>query len=162
MNRDISTFLGPLAAVLLFAFVVWQTVGALAATGVWHREGRSRVAAPADPFVSLDGLVVDPGARAARSAVRDPFVYGGATAPTTATNRVARQPVKPVAPARPQLTAIVWDADPRALVRWKDHEYTVRAGGLFGEFQVVSITREQVILRRGDESIVLQRKSQGE
>jgi hypothetical protein len=75
-----------------------------------------------------------------------------------------RRPVVqvPAPVARPVLTAIVWDADPRALVRWQGREWTVRAGALFDEFQVVSITRDQVTLSRGTESIVLQRKPQGD
>ena len=162
MNRDLSVILGPFVAVLLFSFVVWQTVGALAATGVWQREPRTRVRAPDDPFAAVDRFVVDPAAGNPGSQVRDPFLYGGIVVSTTPRKPVVRKPVLPPPPARPQLTAIVWDADPRALVRWKDHEYTIRAGGLFDEFQVVNITRDQVILRRGAENIVLQRRSQGE
>ncbi len=60
------------------------------------------------------------------------------------------------------LTAIVFDADPRALLRWNGRDYSVRPGGLFDDFQVVSITRDQVVLSRNGENIVLQRKSQGE
>jgi len=65
-------------------------------------------------------------------------------------------------PALPILTAIVWDNDPRALVHWKDREWTVREGGLFDEFLVVSITRDQVSLRRGDATLVLQRRNPGD
>ena len=76
------------------------------------------------------------------------------------------RPVKPIErpapPAVPVLTAIVWDNDPRALVHWKDREWTVREGGLFDEFQVVSITRDQVSLRRGDATLVLQRRNLGD
>jgi hypothetical protein len=60
------------------------------------------------------------------------------------------------------LTAIVYDADPRALVRWMGRDWTVRPGGLFDDFQVTSITRDQVTLSRGSETIVLQRKTQGD
>jgi hypothetical protein len=60
------------------------------------------------------------------------------------------------------LTAIVFDADPRALVRWQGREYTVRPGGIFAEFEVESITRDQVVLKRGPENIVLRRKPQGD
>jgi hypothetical protein len=80
----------------------------------------------------------------------------------------ARPPVRPVkvvanaAPPVPILTAIVWDNDPRALVHWKDRDWTVREGGLFDEFLVVSITRDQVSLRRGDATLVLQRRNLGD
>jgi hypothetical protein len=71
-------------------------------------------------------------------------------------------PPRPPAPALPILTAIVWDSDPRAVVHWKDREWTVREGGLFDEFQVMSISRDQVSLRRGDATLVLQRRNNGE
>ena len=62
----------------------------------------------------------------------------------------------------PLLTAIVWDNDPRALVRWKEREWTIRDGGLFDEFEVRGITRDQVTLVRGDETLVLKRHNPGE
>jgi hypothetical protein len=62
----------------------------------------------------------------------------------------------------PLLTAIVWDNDPRALVRWNGREWTVREGGLFDEFQVVRISREQVTLRRGEALLVLNRRNPGD
>jgi len=93
--------------------------------------------------------------------VRDPFT----ARPTVAARSLVR-PVKVVAKAAPPevpiLTAIVWDNDPRALVHWKDRDWTVREGGLFDEFLVVSITRDQVSLRRGDATLVLQRRNLGD
>jgi len=47
-------------------------------------------------------------------------------------------------------------------VRWKDREWTVREGGLFDDFQVVSITRDQVSLRHGEATLVLQRRNPGD
>jgi hypothetical protein len=64
--------------------------------------------------------------------------------------------------AVPVLTAIVWDSDPRALIRWNEREWTVREGGLFDEFQVVRITRDHVTLRRGEETLELHRRNPGE
>ena len=43
--------------------------------------------------------------------------------------------------------------------------HTLRAmgeGGLFDQFEVVSITRDQVTLRRGDETLVLRQRNNGE
>ncbi|MBK7367837.1 MAG: hypothetical protein IPJ04_07950 [Candidatus Eisenbacteria bacterium] len=161
MNRDISWLLAPLVAIGVFAFVLWQTMGALSASGAWARGGKAPIAAPNDPFVLLDAVVAPTRRRRARA--RDPFQTGAAPAPAKAP--AAKGPAvapKPVAPARPLLTAIVFDADPRALLRWNGRDYSVRPGGLFDDFQVVSITRDQVVLSRNGENIVLQRKPQGE
>jgi hypothetical protein len=100
--------------------------------------------------------------RLALAPVRDPFtvrMQAPARAPARA---VARHETLAPPPPVPVLTAIVWDSDPRALVHWKDREWTVREGALFDEFQVVSITRDQVSLRRGDATLVLQRRNNGE
>ncbi len=162
MNRDIGWILVPLVALAVLAFVLWQTMNSLSVSGAWARGGRAPVAAPDDPFVLLD-RVISPATSAASVAGRDPFTTGAApVASASPVNTGPKKPVPPPAPARPILTAIVWDGDPRALVRWQGREYSVRSGGLFDEFQVVSITRDQVVLRRGDESIVLPRKPQGE
>jgi hypothetical protein len=164
VNRDISWLLAPLVAIGVFAFVLWQTMGALSASGAWARGGKAPIAAPNDPFVLLDAVVAPTLAPAPpASAGRDPFQTGAAPAPAKAP--AAKGPAvapKPVAPARPLLTAIVFDADPRALLRWNGRDYSVRPGGLFDDFQVVSITRDQVVLSRNGENIVLQRKPQGE
>ncbi len=82
-----------------------------------------------------------------------------ATTPDTARVRrvTSKLPPKPVPPALPTLTAIVFDNDPRAIVRWNGRDWDVRQNALFDVFQVVSISRDQVVLRRGDESIVLKR-----
>lgn len=164
MNRDISWLLAPLVAIGVFAFVLWQTMGALSASGAWAHGGKAPIAAPNDPFVLLDAVVARTWTgESSAPPGRDPFQTGAAPAPDRAP--VAKGPAvapKPVAPARPVLTAIVFDADPRALLRWNGRDYSVRPGGLFDDFQVVSITRDQVVLSRNGENIVLQRKSQGE
>lgn len=166
VNRDISSYFGPVVAVALFALVVLQTMGALRDAGVWTPRKAAATAAATDPLVALDGVVNDPrpgdGPDDAAGVPRDPFGLGRPVAVVTGKTPAPHRPVTPPPPARPVLTAIVWDADPRALVRWNDREWTVRAGGLFDDFQVVSISREQVVLKHGDENIVLTRKPQGE
>lgn len=159
MRRDIGPFLAPLFAAAVFALVLWQTAGALQAAGVW-RFGAPRAVAPvADPLAALDARV----ARAMRAefggASRDPFGFGQA-APRSAASGPAppRRPAPAPEPAQPVLTAIVFDADPRALVRWNGREYSVRTGSLFAEFEVVSIARDQVVLKRGSENLVLRRQ----
>ena len=56
MNRDIGWIAGPLAALALFAFIVWQTLGALSASGAWARGGKAPLIAPNAPFAFLDAL----------------------------------------------------------------------------------------------------------
>lgn len=162
MNRDISRFLGPLFALALLAFVLVQTLHALQDSGVW-RFGAPRVVAPAaDPLAELDGLIARAQGATFDAASRDPFGYGAASPRPGGDRPVVRRPVVPPPPATPVLTAILYDNDPRALVRWKDREYIVRSGSLFAEFEVLSIARDQVVLKRGAETLVLRRKPQGD
>jgi len=159
VNRDISGVLRPLLALALFAIVLWQTGGALRASGVWERTVRSLPTPANDPLLAIETQLPRPGRAPAPGVERDPF----SSAPVvTTTVPTRRRVVVPAPPPKPQLTAIVWDSDPRAVIRWKDREWTVRAGGLFDEFQVLGITRDQVTLARGGENLVLQRKPRGE
>lgn len=162
MNRDLGRFLGPALALALFAYVLWQTVHALQAAGVW-RFGPARAITPvADPLAALDGLIARAQGSTFDGAARDPFGYGAA-APRPGDDRpVVRRPVVPPPPEVPVLTAIIFDNDPRAIVRWDGRDYTVHTGMLFADFEVLSIVRDQVVLRRGAENIVLRRKPQGE
>ena len=166
MNRDIGALLTPVVAIALFGVVALQTMQALRASGAWDGALQASAAAPApsaaDPFSPLGALLVRPQPELPAGPLRDPFTLGGAPAPTPSARPIVRKPAAPPAPARPVLTAIVWDNDPRAIVRWQGRDLTVRSGGLFDEFQVVDITRDHVTLTRGTETIVLERKPQGD
>ncbi|MCC6348252.1 MAG: hypothetical protein IT347_01505 [Candidatus Eisenbacteria bacterium] len=162
MNRDVGRFLGPLFAIAVFAFVLWQTLQALQASGVW-RFGAPRAVVPVtDPLASLDGLVSRTQALGFDDASRDPFGYGAAQPGPGGDQTVRRRVVTPPPPAQPVLTAIIYDNDPRAIVRWEGRDFTVHTGMLFADFTVVSIAPEQVVLRRGAENLVLRRKPQGD
>ena len=166
MNRDIGWLFAPLVAALLMAFVGFETLGALRTAGAWTPPTAAARMAPDDPMLQLAEMLDDSKRPALVSApARDPFALGGAAVAVTpgeAHPVVHKSVTPPPPPARPVLTAIVWAAEPSALVHWKDRDWTVRPGALFDEFQVQSITRDQVVLRRGDESITLTRKPQGE
>jgi hypothetical protein len=165
MNRDPASWLSPLVAVLVMAAAIVQTLAALGVTGAfgWRVRVPTAVISPAYQAVERALDLHDPGFKLA--GLRDPFMYGHA--PDDNKGRVPPpaprlKPLPPRPVELPVLTAIVWDADPRALVRWKGREWTVREGGLFDEFQVASIRRDQVTLRRGDSSLVLTRRNPGE
>ena len=161
MSRGPEAWLPPLVAIAVLITAGTQTVAALRVTGAfgWQTDAVPVAVPPAYEAVNRALDRHDP--RLALAAVRDPF-----TARLMAAVRPPVRPVKVVAnvapPELPILTAIVWDNDPRALVHWKDRDWTVREGGLFDEFLVVSITRDQVSLRRGDATLVLQRRNLGD
>jgi len=158
VNRDAGSWFAPLVAIAVLVAAVTQTVSALKVTGAfgWEPEAVPMAVPPAYAAVN-EALDRQDGFLAAAS-LHDPFTVRAAP--------IAPKPVRhadpPPPPPAPVLTAIVWDSDPRALVRWKDREWTVREGGLFDDFQVLSITRDQVSLRRGDATLVLQRRNPGD
>ena len=161
MNQGGNRILTPMLALALFAFMGWQTFGALRASGAWRAQAAAMPMAVNDPLVALDTQLAQ--VQASRlGTVGDPFGYTPSAVVVKPSGEPRAKVLIPVAPPRPVLTAIVYDNDPRALVRWKDREWTIRAGGLFDDFEVVSISRDQVVLHRAGESIVLQRKPQGE
>jgi len=94
--------------------------------------------------------------------VRDPFAFGN-VAVASVDHAVRVHVVKPPPPPpQPVLTAIIWDNDPRALIRLNGREYTIHSGGLFAEYRVASITRSQVTLEKDGQSLVLNRPLKGE
>jgi hypothetical protein len=159
VSRGPEAWLPPLVAIAVLIAAGTQTVAALRVTGAfgWQTDAVPVAVPPAYDAVNRALDRRDP--RLALATVRDPFT---ARPPVAAPSRPVKPIERPAPPAVPVLTAIVWDNDPRALVHWKDREWTVREGGLFDEFQVVSITRDQVSLRRGDATLVLQRRNPGE
>lgn len=162
MNRDIGFLVRPILALALLAFIVSTTLQSLRDAGAYggHRAKRSQTQV-ADPFLPLDqALAAEPLPPPAPT--RDPFGYGAAPVSHTVSRPTRPKPVVRVEPPRPIVTAIVFDNDPRAVIRWKDRDWTVRSGGLFDEFTVVTITREQVTLRHGAETMTLKRPSKGE
>lgn len=159
MNRDLGTWAARVVTLAVLAAVGAQTLAALRVTGAFE-SGTATVMVPVPPaYQAVDRALDRRAPRQPLAGVRDPFEFSvqrrAVSAPVT-----GRRPA--VVESAPLLTAIVWDNDPRALVRWKDREWTIRDGGLFDEFQVVGITRDEVTLLRGGSTIVLQRKPSGE
>lgn len=161
MNRDPAAWVARLIALAVMASIGAQTLSALGVTGAFDsREATVMVPVPA-AYQAVDQALDRRDAPTPFAGARDPFQFR-IVPRDPAPRRVVTRPAPVVRESDPVLTAIVWDNDPRALVRWKDREWTVREGGLFDEFQVVSITRDQVRLLRGDATIVLQRRNPGE
>lgn len=162
MRLDLARLLGPLLAALVLVIILQQTLGALRAGGVWGQR-HSTVAPVTSPFARIEGLLA-PGSRRTDPALRDPFAFGRAPAPVVTRRPVAPRPAPaPAAPARPVLTSIVWiESNPSATLRWNGRDYPVQTNTLFDEFQVLSITRNQVTLVRGGETLVLQLPKKGD
>lgn len=162
MSRGPEAWLPSLVALAVLAAASTQTVSALRVTGAFGWQTETVPVGVPPPYESVNRALDRHDPRLAIADVRDPFAARLAAARPL--RRPARLPdsIKPTAPALPILTAIVWDSDPRALVHWKGRDWTVREGGLFDEFQVMSITRDQVNLRRGDATLVLQRRNPGD
>jgi len=168
MKRSPMEVLPSLIALAVLLVLGAQTFRALRVTGAFGFGSRGSRAVVAPAFRTLESQLAAPRVTAPTAALRDPFMFGPATdddsrkAPTAAVPPARVRATAPAAPPQPVLTAILYDNDPRALIRWQDRDWTVRQGGLFDEFQVVAITRTQVTLRRGNETLVLQRRNPGD
>lgn len=152
MKLSARALFEPLVGLLVLALVLNVTLAALRTSGAWRARTAPRPAR-VSPYAALDQVL---GARRPETsaAVRNPFSFGGPTATAAVTPRPHR-PIPPPPPPLPILTSIVWDADPRATIRFNGRDYSVRPSGLFDDFRVVSITRDQVVLDRAGESLVL-------
>jgi hypothetical protein len=161
MRLDAGKLLVPLLAALILILTLRQTMSALKSSGSWQGRPRAARVRAEDPYARLDHLLARPLVDAPPDRVRDPFGYGPSPAPV-AGPRVAQRPRTPPAPPRPNLTAIIWDNDPRATIRYADQNYSVRENSLFADFRVKSITRTQVVLERNGEPLVLTLSPKGE
>lgn len=163
MNRDIRAWIPGIIAGFLLALVAGETLVAFQRSGRihWGRGPKFSVNA-ADPYNRLERVLSEPDQAPPLAGMRDPFQYG--RGPERPPPRVVKGPVGPVTPAtpRPVLTAIISDAgDNRAIVVYDNHSYSVRAGDLFAEYRVVSISPDGVVLDNGRERLTLQRPTKG-
>ena len=149
-------------------FSLPASLGALKASGAWKPNSKVRVRRES-PYMALDAMLGRPASEPLPEAIRDPFGYGSATLPPTPRTTTFRthvaSPVTPAPapePARPTLTSIIWDADPRATVRFEGKDFSVRTNTLFADFTVKSIGQTEVVLVRGGQEIVLRLNKRGE
>lgn len=165
MNIELRSILPPLVAVLILIVLGVQTSNALKEMG--SRQPHATPASKRDPYFGLDHQIARSMQARPAPDLRDPFIAAAtprpvATRPTTGTRRPQQVAVVPPPPPRPVVTAIVDDADPRALIRYEDRNYSVKKGDLFAEFRVVSITGDQVVLDGPGGSLVLRRPIKGD
>lgn len=161
MNATMRGLIPPVLALVVLALVITQTLSALHGAGAWGTTPKAPPAPAEDPYAHLDRLIAQPAVTPPAGGLRDPFAFGAAPTPARP-HPTARRVVPPPPPPQPVLTAIVWAAEPSALLRWNGHDYTVKIGGLFDVFRVVSITREAVVLDRNGVTLVLKRPMKGD
>lgn len=154
---NIRTLAGPLIAIVILMVIALQTNDALHRSGTWGVRHTGIGPAP-DPYARLEAQLSTPDAGPPTD-MRDPFSYGRSPVAIVHSAPVVHAPPPP---ALPQLTAILTGEEARALVRYRDHDYSVRVGEEFAEFKVISISADQVVLDRGGQRVILQRPTRGE
>jgi hypothetical protein len=159
MRVNPRNLLGPLVAVVLLGLTLQQTIDALQRSGVW-REQQKTLPVEQNPFSDLDAALSRRTDLLPLEDSRDPFRFAPTRTATTVRTTPRATPAPPP-PPKPVLTAIIYDSDPRALVRFDGRDYTVRDNTLFSEYRVVRITREEVVLDKSGESLVLKRPTGG-
>lgn len=160
MKLDLEALISPLIALVLLVLIVQQTLGALRATGAWGRRHVATAHAD-DPYARLDRALAM--RDSATTNMRDPFEFG--RSPQTQVvvrHTTVKPPPEPQGPPPPVLTSIIFDNDPRATIRYNDRDYPVRVNSLFADYRVVSIARDQVVIDRSGQTLVLKLHSKGE
>lgn len=157
MRFDPGAFVGPIVAALLLVLIVQQTESALSASGAWMRT-MPTANTESDRYARLEHALAQRDTSGLR---RDPFAHERAVGPIAVHHAAVHTSTTPPV-AQPVLTAIVWDADPRATVRWNGRDYSVHVNSLFDDFRVRSISQTEVVLEHGSEAIVLQLTRKGE
>lgn len=169
MKIDAKSLVAPAIAAFVLILVVQQTLSALKSSGAWREARQTPALRAPDPYATLDALLAQPLVEYPAERRRDPFGYAAppvAVVPRPSTGprtTPAIVPAPPPQPVRPVLTSIIFDADPRATIRYNNRDFSVRENSLFADYRVRSITAAQVVLEsnRG-EALVLTLRPKGE
>jgi hypothetical protein len=158
MKLEAGGLLRVAAAGIALALIVLQGAGAPRGFG---SRARFAAARPDDPYVSLERQLQKADPVMAFGNLRDPFGYVARTTVAPPRRKAGPAPAPPPA-SQPLLTAIIWDSDPRAMLRWNGHDYTVRTSSVFADYQVVDIHQDRVTLAQHDRSLVLTLPTKGD
>ena len=157
---NLRDLLPSLLAVVVLVLTGVQTSTALRDSGAWRTPPKAGNRPPEDPYRSLDLVLAASDSASVPRTLRDPFAFGRAPTPP---RTVVRAPVVPPPPAQPVVTAIVTDEETaRAILRFQDISYSVKAGDLFAQYRVVSITADAVVVDDGKERLTLKPPTRGE
>ena len=161
MKLDPKVASGPIAALVALLLISLETADA------FHRAGSSKATPVArvqldDPVADFERRLAAEDPHPAVANLRDPFRFGPEHLAVQAPARARPQAVAPPPAPVPVLTAIIWDNDPRASIRWNGRDYTVKANSQIADYEVVRIGRDQVVLAREGESLVLRLHGKGE
>jgi hypothetical protein len=153
MKLDLRGFIAPVLALALLGITVQHTMQALHTAGTW-RTRTVETPPPTDPYALFDAVLSAPQIDVPDD-LRNPLDYQARVVPRPRPTPPRRRPPVEQPDPVPVLTAIIWDADPRATVRYRDRDFSIRENGLFADYQVLRITQDQVVLQRNGERIVL-------
>jgi hypothetical protein len=147
MKSAPRAWLTALLAALVMAVVLIGTSNALKDAGPWAEARLGRHHPSADPYEGIDRLIAAAARDVLPSTIRDPFGYGTAAPAPGLAHRAARPKPKVVETPQPMLTAVVTGGDdPRAIIDYDGHTYSVHVGSMFAEYRVVSIAETSVVI----------------
>lgn len=159
MKLDPRVVSKPLVAVLALVLIAVQTTDSLRRTGSWKSNPLPKEQAD-DPLLEFEARLARTDPIPPLANLRDPLAFG--VAPAADPRRNGPGAAAPAPPPAPVLTAIIWDNDPRASIRWDGRDYSVRVNSQFSDYQVLSISRDQVVLAHGGQLLVLRFPRRGE
>jgi hypothetical protein len=161
---DPRPWIAPAIGALVLTLVMQRTMAALHAGGTWQVQ---EVSVPKEnPYAGLDFALAERDTAAVPGGLRDPFGTPAAPVvvrhPMAHSTPVVQAPAPAPAAPEPMLTAIIWDADPRATVHYDGRDFSVRENSLFADYTVKSIRPSEVVLDRNGQSLVLRLRKKGE
>ena len=161
MKLDPKVASGPIAALVALLLLSLETGDAL-------RQGGAAKANPVtsaqldDPVADFERRLAARDPHPAPADLRDPFRFSSGQVAARAPARARPVADPPVTIPAPVLTAIIWDEDPRASIRWNGRDYMVKANSQISDYQVILIGRDRILVAHGGESMVLRLHRTGE
>lgn len=160
MRLDRKVLPGLIAALVALLLISLETADA-------HRKAVSSEVDPVarpqvdDPIPDLERRLAALDPAPTLASLRDPFRFEDERTAVRVLSKARRQADPPRPAPDPVLTAIIWDNDPRASIRWNGRDYIVKVNSQVSDYKVVTIGREQVRLAHAEESLVLRLQGKG-